>query len=206
MSVLLVHNLGGYMAEPPEVTTPDDGWDTYVIHPVVEAADEASALEVYAKGDAASFGALYVSEVQAKQLIYGVDSWRLQVTYKGLAQTRLVKWSTQGYAERSSYQLALAPGMGSPGPVDVSEPKVGVTARWISESDPDTSLVGTHVVPAFTPSLPDNVWGTIPDSDAVLNYPSGWVLEKRETENLPGSHIWLVTDYFVYYQVFHPKH
>lgn len=200
----LFSNLSAWTVESPVLTAPEDGWDTLVIHEVVSAGSNAAAQSTYTKGAAsADYTAMFCADMKSFAIIPGQDWYDLVSTWKGLAEDKPAKWSINSYSERNTYQLVNAPGFTIPGPGDISEPKVGLTARYISIDIPDGSEVGTAVTPSLDYANPANIWASAPN--VVQSYPFGWTLDKRESETIAGATIFLITDYFVYYQPWRPQ-
>ena len=80
-----------------------------------------------------------------------------------------------------------------------------VTVRWFSNGAPDASVVGSALSPPGdfgTPTYPFT-WLV----DPVVQWPYGWVLEKRGIERLAGTNLFMVNDLYRYREeyVFNPS-
>jgi hypothetical protein len=192
--------------EPEDVVRSEDDWDVIIKKPVVAASSKAAALAQYDYGDAHEDHAeMVVAFARAKPLFCGGNKWAMEVHYKGrLNSSRPYKFQIDSYAERNTYENVLLPGESVKVPADVSQPRLGITVRYVSVDRPNTALIGTNVVPPLTDvDAPDNVFSF--STDVIVAYPDGWVLENRGGPNIPGSEIWLVEDKYVYYQPWRPR-
>jgi hypothetical protein len=192
--------------EPEDVVRSEDDWDVIIKKPVVTAASETAALAQYDYGDAHDDHAeMVVAFARGKQLFCGSNKWALEVHYKGrLNSSRPYKYHLDSSAERNTYESVLLPGALLPSPADVSQPRLGLTVKYVSVTRPNTALIGTNVSPPLADlDAPDNVFSF--STDVILAYPDEWVLEKRGGPNIPGSEIWLVEDYYVHYQPWRPR-
>lgn len=203
-------NYEDYEAEPPELSTPEEDFDTLVIKPRFSAVSLLAAHQTYGKGDAhPDYAHMYVTDRTLRELACGTGRYGGQVVYRGIADLdRPYRFVIESFGERSTYDAVLSPA--SPVlavPTDISQPRLGVTVRYISIGRPDTDAIGTNVVP---PSPPDGSWDP-PDNafsgatDVILAYPDGWVLEKRTGPNIPGTELWMAEDVFAYYFEWRPR-
>lgn len=193
--------------KPPESHCPEDDWDTLIIFPVIDAASLLAAHQLYDKGSShADYSSMYVADRTFSELKCGTGYYRGQVTYKGiLDDTRPIKYHLESYGERSTYDDTTSPNwVGPPGaPHDISVPRIGLTAKYLLDTLPDTSEVGTNVAPPISLWEPTNAFSS--STDVVIAYPDGWVLEKRTGPNIPGTDTWMVEDVYVFYQPWRPN-
>jgi hypothetical protein len=199
-----------YDAEPEELSTPEEDFDVIVKYPVVGAASLLEAHLIYDKGLAhPDHSHMYVVDRAFKEIACGTGRYAGRVTYKGIADTaRPQRFELDTYGERSTYENVITPSLpGVPTPTDISQPRFGLTVRYLSTTRPDTSLVGTNLDPPDGPGgawdVPENAFASSPD--VILAFPWGWVLEKRTGPNLPGREVWFVEDSYVYYLQWRPN-
>jgi hypothetical protein len=205
-----IGNHDDYDAAPEVLNTPDEGWDTLTRTVRLSAASLLAAHEAFPKGQAhPDYENMFVADRQGfRELACGLNRFEGEVIYQGIAdETRPLRFQIDSYGERSTYDAVISPASATPAPTDVSQPRLGVTVRYIAIGRPDTSDVGTNVAPPTPPdgswALPGNAFSGA--SDVILAYPDGWVLEKRTGPNVPGTEIWLVEDNYVYYLEWRPQ-
>lgn len=183
----------------------EEDWDVIIKTPVVDAVSMSAALAQFAYGEQhPDESTMYVAMVTGEELICGSGKYALEVTYKGALAERPYKYHIDSYAERNTYESVLLPGESLPLPADVSQPRLGLTVRYIALDRPDTSAIGTQVTPPLSAiDTPTNAFGS--STDVIVAYPDGWVLENRSGPNIPGTEAWMVEDKYVYYQPWRPR-
>ncbi len=198
-----IYNEEGWIKEPEELDMPEDGWDTSKLVEVVNAADRATAIAMFTKGQAsANFSGLYLARLNVKPLVCGVPFFECAQDYKGVHGDKPHKFGAGTTGERNTYENTTIDGVG-PFKWDVSEPKGTITDKWVSLAAPDMNIIGTAQAPPLDLGTPIDIWYA--STDVVRSYPHGWVLDKREVDNIPGTTVWLVNDTYVYYQVWRPS-
>ena len=80
---------------------------------------------------------------------------------------------------------------------NVREAIVVVTDTYFSTSAPDMTKAGTVMAPPSPPSPPPYVWGGYTEP-MRKNFPEGWVLDDRQTEEL-FTGLWEITDTHGFY-------
>jgi hypothetical protein len=206
MSILIKSGTSNWHERPPVLMEPEDDFDIYTLYPVVSAASINAACAQFDKGSTPSgvSGNFFCTEVTGSELVCGSGLFSMQVTCKGLAREKPAKYEINSYAERNSYRAVNTPAYAlGPAPHDLSEPRLGLTVRYISADIPDTSVIGTAQTPPLSLDTPANIWDSI--TDTVFAFPYGWVLEKRTGPNIAGTTYYFVTDAYVYYQPVRPN-
>lgn len=204
MSLLIDPGSSGWDERPDELSVADDDWDTVVSHPVITGS-LSTPLSTFGKGTPhGTFGNCVVCELSGwRELVCGSGYFGGTVVYKGIADTsRPDRYSVESYGERSSYDNIESPA-GGPGPHDVSQPRVGLTHKYVTDAGPRTEDVGTEQTPPLAITPPANVFSSA--TDVILSYPDGWVLEKSTGQQIQGGDWWLVEDVYVYYQPWRPN-
>lgn len=130
----------------------------------------------------------------------GVDEDGNAVT----AQRRVPELNDLGEVQ---YKTIAAP-VGTAERWNVNDPAVTVIDTYFSTTAPVTTQIGTNVIPVNAPAVTVSGWGGL-DVDLRANYPNGWVLDNRESEQLYGSVVggdglWKIVDTHEYYQAVVP--
>lgn len=183
--------------EPAKLTESADGWDE-----VVETICVMDQMAGHA-GDQRFFfgsgiqGAFFL---QTKTCV-GFRSCFPIMEYrsKGLATNKDYVASCTAYGERVTGLYTGFPGVPvGPQKMNILMSRVGVTIRrWVT-SKPDCTNVSKPETPPETFGLPLNPFGFL--VDPTYNFPYGWVLEKRDGDQLPGSTRYLEVSYYSYYR------
>ena len=98
------------------------------------------------------------------------------------------------------------PGAAGAVKAEVADRNIGVRDSYISLTEPDFADIGTTQTPPDAPTTPAFLWASL--ADAIVIYPSGWVLEDRKSNPLVAEDgtrlLWYVTDTYGYHHALKP--
>jgi hypothetical protein len=198
--LILTGTLVGLEVEPPRCIRRADGWDECV--ETIVASSQTAIAKGSTRSPTGIGGIFFVQETQPVgfKACYPV----MEIRSVGVQSLNGHITESTGYGGRVSGNYAGIPGAPSGthrGNVMLN--RVGVTDRWWSASAPSSSVVATAQTPPTTFGLPSNPfsWTTEPS----YNYPSGWVLEKRDAVPIAGSSYYFVVDYYSYFWLITPE-
>jgi len=101
------------------------------------------------------------------------------------------------------YKTITVPG-GTHDRFNVREAILVLTDTYFTTTKPDTTVIGTALVPPNAPETPEYIWGGYTEPMRA-NYPNGWVLDDRQVEEHfridDSMGLWEVTDSTGFYQI-----
>ncbi len=199
----------------PQMRKPEVGFDGLQQRYLVEAQLEQlpNRLDtLFAKGSAhTSFSNMYVVD-HSVAAGGGGDLWEVDVEYRGMLMPKPYKRNLTTYSEHlqgerinMSWDLLA---QGYPliaGRLKTMQAALSAVTSYVTTVEPDGTQVGREVDPLALPTgypefpaPPPSVWSYIDDPTWV--YPKGWVLDRRDPEQIAGARIWFVVDHHVYHQ------
>lgn len=199
----------------PRISKPEVGFDTlsqkYLI--VSSEAQLTSRLDsLFPKGGAHTIhGQMHITTHSPAGGEGGL--WEVDVGFKGMMSAKPFKRKETSYSEQASGERILIgadlQALGYPALADrvlAMQSAISTITSYVTTVPPDSDQVGQQVVvsdlpPGFPdlPPPPDSVWSSITDPTWV--YPSGWVLDRRDPEQIAGANLWFVVDHHVYHQM-----
>lgn len=198
----------------PRLRKPEVGFDGLQQRYLVEKseADLPAHLDaLFPKGGAhGSFPNMHVVN-HAVAAGGGGNLWEIDVDFKGLLSAKPYKRKETSYSEQSqgenisigaTLQAQGYPAMAAR--MRAMQAALSTITSYVTTTQPDATQVGIEVVPgnlppgypAF-PTPPASVWSSITDPTWV--YPKGWVLDRRDPDQLAGAEVWFVIDHHVYH-------
>jgi hypothetical protein len=196
-NVLVIGNsASGYVLEKPLLSRAAEGWDE--VREVVRlslGADDTSLVLGAARTIAGVPGNWYVQSARETGCQLGMRV--VEIVSKGLSSSKGFIAEPTAYTEAVTGIITNIPGAPNPAKGSVAVPRVGVNVRWLSEENPNSSVVGTMVAPPATFGVPG--YPILPEPDVALyHFPNGWYLAKRDSQRLPLTALHFVFDYYVF--------
>lgn len=198
----------------PRMSKPEVGFDGLQQRYLVEAEEAAlpAHLDVlFAKGSAhSSFANMYVVNHSVASG-GGGGLWEIDVDFLGMLTPKPYKRKQTSYSEQAqgqnvAFSVALA-AQGYPlfaARVRAMQAALSTITSYVTTTEPDGTQVGVEVNPAALPpgypafpAPPASVWSYITDPTWV--YPKGWVLDRRDPDQIAGANIWFVIDHHVFH-------
>jgi len=196
------------------LSSPEIGFDTlsrrilYRADPAEVPQTDADVAALLGKGAVhPRYAAMYS---MTHRLVGREGEWmEIDTTYKGLATNKGTKRSYATYVESSSGERILMgasqQGQGYPSFVNklrAMQPAVAVIDSYVTTGAPSLASVGSPAASGHggaLPAAPNSIWTFLEDPTWV--YPSGWILERRDLDQLPGANVFFVQDHYVYHQM-----
>lgn len=186
--------------EIPLLSRSGDGWDE-VRETRVELSQSSIAIGS-ARSPTGITGTFFVTSTRG----LGCKAGRpiVEIISRGISGSKGYIAECTAYGERVTGNFEDIPGAPAgvkPGSALLN--RVGVTIRWFSTIKPSASDVAKALAPPENFGLPSDpfAWLTNP----LYNYPSGWVLDKRDAVPIPGTTYHAVVDYYSYYWLENPN-
>lgn len=178
-----------------------EGFDTITLRRTIRAASAQAARQTIGLGDNASgYGNMFC--IQRKATRAGCEKYECTFTFRGIMTSKPYKVRRRNYSEKQSASPALYPGQSTPVPLEGNQGLVGLTISYVATTLPSMTNSGTGQSPPVSVSTPNNLWSAI--VSPIHTYPYGWVLDSRETDEIPGTEVALVTDNYIYYHRYKP--
>ena len=113
---------------------------------------------------------------------------------------------SSGRFTTSGSSISGIPGTAGAVKAEVADRNVGVRDSYMMTTEPDLTVIGTAVTPPDAPATPAFLWASL--ADAIVIYPSGWVLEDRRAKPITAEDgtrvLWFVTDTYAFHQALKP--
>lgn len=132
----------------------------------------------------------------------GGGDFEIDVTWKGIASDKGYRRRSQVFGETSTGERILIGASiqaeGYPAYAEklkIDQPVLSVETEYFTTTEPVLSEVKKPISGTYTPTLPTpptQIWSWIANPTYV--YPSGWVLDSREPEQLLDKNLWRVID------------
>jgi len=192
--------------EPARRTISKTSWDTINRSYLIDAAAigiDATIAANFPEGQTHSeHSGMFV--YRTTPLDQGGGVYQIDVEWKGIIIDKGYRRKLKVFGETSSGENVTIAVTGYPTfakKIKVEQPVLSVETTYHRTGAPSMSGVKQSggTLPVGFPGLPTppaQVWTSIPDPTVV--YPSGWILDDRDSQQLPGTDRYLVTDRHVY--------
>jgi hypothetical protein len=140
----------------------------------------------------------------------GGGDYTANVNYRGFIGSTAPSYVRQslssGRYTTTGENITGIPGTSGAVKAEVADRNIGIQDAYISETAPDLTQIGTAQTPPDAPSTPTFLWSSL--TDAIVIYPSGWVLEDRKAHPLTAEdgtiRLYFVTDTYAFHHDLKP--
>lgn len=112
------------------------------------------------------------------------------------AKRRIPKLDDEGVVQ---YKTIVTPS-GSQERWNINDPGIKLTDTYFVLEAPDTTVIGTAIIPPEAPSVPAYQWAGYTEPKRA-NHPAGWVLDDRQITIVIPDKCWQVQDTYAHYQI-----